>query len=37
MGDHKLGVSKLPHHHRVRTAIGDPPISRVTNVPEDYS
>lgn len=25
------------NHHRVHTAIGDPPISRVTNVPGDYS
>ena len=24
------------NHHRVHTAIGDPPISRVTNVPRDY-
>ena len=24
------------NHHRVHTAIGDPPISRVTNVPGDY-
>lgn len=25
------------NHHRVHTAIGDPPISRVTNVPGDYT
>ena len=25
------------NHHRVHTAIGDPPISRVTNLPGDYT
>jgi hypothetical protein len=24
------------NHHRVHTAIGGPPMSRVTNVPGDY-